>query len=312
MAAAEQKIGKTNIASQAETYFAQHGLEGIPGVRTPEEGKAKIREVILRQGATAAATEQAKQFVTELFAQEPVSQENLVTLAKQKGIVIRTTTPFAATYGPEEFSVPPEFTKAAFKLNADSPFSKPIVGEDAVYVIGLAKQLPSAIMPLDQIRARVVQDLQNREAAMKAQSAGTNFYYNAAVQLAAGKTFAQAAVAAGQAPQVLTPFSLSSQDVPELGDRAELNQLKQAAFTTAAGHLSNFFPTAEGGFVLFVQSLLPVDEAKKISDLPQFLLQLRRGRENEAFNLWLQTEANRELRDTPVYNEMAGGKAPAK
>ena len=100
--------------------------------------------------------------------------------------------------------------------------------------------------------------------------------------------------------------------MPELGDRAEIGQLKQAAFTTQAGHLSNFFPTADGGFVLFVQSQLPVDEAKKISELPQFLSQMRRGRENEAFNLWLQTEANRELRNTPVYQELAGGKSPAQ
>jgi len=194
-------------------------------------------------------------------------------------------------------------------LNADSPFSKPIAGAEAVYVIGLARQLPSAIQPLDQIHARVVQDYQNREAALKARSAGTNFYYNAAVQLAAGKTFAQAAVAAGQSPLALKPFSLSSQDVPEAEGRAEAGQLKQAAFTTQAGHMSQFMPTEDGGFVLFVQSFLPVDEAVKNVELPKFLAQVRRSRENEAFNLWLQAEANRELRNTPVYNELAGGKS---
>jgi hypothetical protein len=100
--------------------------------------------------------------------------------------------------------------------------------------------------------------------------------------------------------------------VPEAGDRAELRLLKQAAFTTQPGHLSNFFPTADGGFVLFVQSLLPVDETKKNAELPQFSSQVRRGRENEAFNLWLQTEANHELLNTPLRNEMAGGKSPAR
>src|ERR1039458_3697555 len=45
-AAAEQKIGKTNLTSQAEAYFAQHGLEAVPGAKTPEEAKAKIRDVI--------------------------------------------------------------------------------------------------------------------------------------------------------------------------------------------------------------------------------------------------------------------------
>lgn len=311
LAAAEQKLGRTNINNQAETYFAEHGLEAVPDAKTPEQAKAKIRELILRQGAAAAAAEQAKQFVTELFAMDPVSPENLVTLARQKGLAVHTTAPFDATEGPEEFSAPPEFTKIAFKLNADSPFSKPIPGAQAVYVIGLARQLPSAIPPLDQIHARVVEDYQNREAALKAQAAGTNFYYQASLQMAAGKTFAQAAIAAGHAPEALTPFSLSSQEVPEAGDRAELNELKQAAFTTQPGHLSKFFPTADGGFILFVQSLLPVDEAKKTADLPQFISQVRRARENEAFNLWLQAEANRELRDTPLRDEMAGGKTPA-
>jgi hypothetical protein len=309
-AAAEQKIGKTNLTTQAEAYFAQHGLEAVPGAKTPEEAKAKIRDVILRQGASAAAVEQAKQFVTELFAMDPVVPENLVTLAKKKGLTLRTTAPFAAADGPEEFSAPAEFTKIAFKLNADSPFSKPMAGADAVYVIGLAKQLPSAIPPLDQIHARVVENFQNHEAALKAQTAGTNFYYTAAVQMAAGKTFAQAAIAAGHAPLALSPFSLSSQEVPEAGDHAEINQLKQAAFTTQPGHLSKFFPTADGGFVLFVQSLLPVDESKKISDLPLFLSQVRRSRESEAFNIWLQTEANREL--SGILKELADRSGGAK
>jgi hypothetical protein len=158
----------------------------------------------------------------------------------------------------------------------------------------------------------VTQDYQNHEAAQLAQRAGTKFYATATNQMAAGKTFAQATVTAGHAPEVLTPFSLSSPEVPEAGDRAELNQLKQAAFTTQPGRISSFFPTTEGGFILFVQSLLPVDEGKKNTELPQFLSQVRRGRQNEAFNLWLQTEANRELRSTPVYNEANAGKAPAQ
>ncbi len=312
LAAAELKLGKTNITSQAEAEYAQHGAEAVPDAKTPEEAKAKIGELIVRQAATVAAAEQAKQFVNELFAMDPVSPENLVTLARQKGLAIHTTAPFSDTLGPEEFLAPAEFTKIAFKLNTNSPFSNLILGSDAIYVIGLAKQLPSAIQPLDEIHARVVQDFQNYEAALKARSAGTNFYYNAAVQMAAGKTFAQAAVAAGQMPQALPPFSLSSQDVPGLGNRAALDEIKQAAFNTSVGHMSSFFPTADGGLVLFVQSLMPADEAKKTTELPQFLSQMRRGRENEAFNLWLQSEANRELRNTPVYNEMAGGQAAAK
>jgi hypothetical protein len=57
---------------------------------------------------------------------------------------------------------------------------------------------------------------------------------------------------------------------------------------------------------LFVKAMQPMDMAKKTAELPQFLNQVRRGRQNEAFNAWLQSEANRELRNTPVYSEIAG------
>jgi hypothetical protein len=310
-AAAEAKLGPTNLANQVESIYVQHAAEIAPDAKTPAEAKAKIRDLVLRQAAGAAAGIEAKEFVTELFAMDPVSPENLVTLARKKGLTLRTTAPFSEALGPEDVAAPAEFTKIAFKLNADSPFSKPISGANAIYVIGLANQVPSSIPSLDEIRARVVRDFENHEAASKAQAAGTNFYYSAAVQVAAGKTFAQAAIAAGQSPEVLPSFSLSSSDLPELAGRAELGQLKQAAFTTPVGHLSRFVATADGGFVLLVQSLLPVDESKRNAELPQFIAQVRRARQGEAFNLWLQGEANREFRNTPLYQEMTSDPASA-
>jgi hypothetical protein len=49
------------------------------------------------------------------------------------------------------------------------------------------------------------------------------------------------------------------------------------------------------------------------SELPQVTENLRRERQNEAFQSWLGAEANRELRDTPVYaQQAAGGAAPAQ
>jgi hypothetical protein len=109
---------------------------------------------------------------------------------------------------------------------------------------------------------------------------------------------------------LLPPFSLNTSDLPELENRATINQLKQAAFTTDPGHISKFVPTSEGGFILFVQQLLPVDEAKKNAALPQFMAQVRRSRQSEAFNVWLQTEANRELTDTPLFKQANAGAAP--
>jgi hypothetical protein len=316
-AAAEQKIGRTNLTAQVEAVFRQHGMEAVPGAKTSDEAKLKIREALIQQAAAIEAHQQANAFATELFALEPVKAGNFATFAQAKKVALHTTEPFDANMGPEEIGASSAFAKEAFKLSEEVPFAGPVAvpganAPEAYYVIGLATQLPSAIPPLEQIRARVTQNYQLYEAALLAQRAGTNFFANAVGQVAAGKTFAQAAVAAGLSPQILSPFSLSSQEVPEAADRADLGQLKRAAFTTAPGHVANFIPTQDGGFVLFVQSLLPVDLAKKNADMAQFANQIRRGRQNEAFNLWLEMEANHELRTTPVFEEPAKDKTPAR
>jgi len=311
LAAAEQTIGKTNLANQVEAEYQQHGLAAVPEAKTPEEAKAKLREVLLRRGAAAMAMKAARDFVNPLFAMDPVKPENLVWLAKSNGLAVHTTAPFSEAEGPAEIAAPTELVDAAFKLNADSPFSKPLPGAEAVYVIGLAKLYPSTVPPLSEIQSQVVADYKYFEGAAKARAACTNFFVAATTQTSVGKTFAQAAQAAGKTPLVLQPFSLSSQEVPETEGLADVRQLKNAAFTTRPGHVSAVEPTSDGGFVLFVQSLLPVDEAARTKDLPVFLAQMRRNRQMEAFNLWLQAEANRELRNTPVYSEMAGGKSSA-
>lgn len=295
LAQSKAEWAKTNFEETVSSVYAQYGATEFASYKTPEEAKVKIREVLIHNRALTAAAQQARDFVTPLFAMEPVKPENLAALAKQMGLTVHTTAPFSAAYGPEEFMAPPAFAKTAFQLNADSPYSQALQGQDAVYVIALAKQVPSAIPPLEQIRSRVTQDFQEREALALAQREGTNFHAKASAQLAAGNSFPKSSVAAGHAPLELAPFSLSSAEIPGFNGRTEVGQLKQAAFTTPAGRLSNFIPTDEGGFLLFVQALQPVDETKKVSELPQFLSQIRRARQNEAFNAWLQAEAGREL-----------------
>lgn len=311
LAQAKAEWEKTNFTEYVNAVYAQYGATEFPEAKTPDEAKAKIREALIHNRALSDARQAANEFASALFAVEPVKVENLAVLAKQKGLAVQLTAPFDANYGPEEFSAPPAFAKAAFQLSADVPFGGPIVGQNGVYVLALAKQLPSAIPPLDQIRARVTRDLQEQEAVALARRAGTNFYFALAVQMAAGKTFAQAAVASAQTPLVLPPFSLSTSELAEIGDHADIRQIKQAAFTTTAGHISNFVPTADGGFVLFVHEVMPIDEVKKAAAMPQFLGQIRRARQNEAFNVWLQAEANRELRDTPVFQKEAAAAAAA-
>ena len=305
LAQSKAEWAKTNFDERVNAAFQQYGMGEFPDAKTPDEAKAKIRELLIRQRALADARTQANDFATAVYAlvpknNEPPKPEILATVAKQKGLAVRLTAPFASLYGPEGFTAPADFTKKAFALAPDDPFAGPIVGPTTVYVIALDKQLPSEIPPLDEIRDRVTRDYRMAQATMFAQRAGTNFAPALAGQLMVGHNFASACIAAGLQPETLPPFSLSTQDLPELGNRASLAQLKFAASAMPAGHASNFEETEDGGFIVYVQSRLPVDQTAMSADLPQFTASLRRAREREAFDQWIQTEANRQLRNTPV------------
>ncbi|MGD0744203.1 MAG: SurA N-terminal domain-containing protein [Verrucomicrobiota bacterium] len=300
LAQAKAEWAKTNLEEVVEANYRQLGPDYFPDAKTPEAARAKLRDLIIRNRAHSDANQQANDFANALFTLEPAKPENLATVANQKGLTVHPTAPFASAYGPAEFDAPPEFTKAAFELTPDEPLAGPVAGPDAIYIIALVKQLPSEIPSLDQIRDRVAEDFRLQEATLLAQRAGTNFVHILTSQPGAGHTFASACVAAGLQPQALPPFSLSTRDLPELGTRAELDQIKQAVFSTPVGHASGFGETSDGGFVLYVQSRLPLDPAVMKAQMPQFIAQFRRAQQNEAFNEWLQIEASRELRNTPA------------
>jgi parvulin-like peptidyl-prolyl isomerase len=285
---------KTNLSDNVDAYLHKVG-ENYKGSKNATEARAKITEELVTARAQADARKAANELAAQAFAMDPVKPENLATVANQKGLILHQTAPFAKDTGPEDIAGAVNFTKAAFELTSDTPLAGPITDGDGVYVIALDKTLPSEIPSYDKIRFQVAMDYERRESTLLAQRAGMAFYQSLTNQIAAGHSFASVAVGAGYQAEVLPPFSISTQELPELGERASLGQIKQAAFTTAPGKPSGFVPTQDGGFILLVQSRLPVDQAKLTQDLPQFTQNLRRSREGEAFNQWLQAEASANL-----------------
>jgi hypothetical protein len=314
LAQAKAEWARTNLEENVNATFQRFGMGEFPDAKTPDEARAKIRESRIRERAYADARAQANEFATTLFSlipkdNEPPKPNLFADVAKQKGLTVRLTAPFASLYGPDEFAAPASFTKAAFALTSEDPFAGPILGPTSVYVIALGKQIPSEIPSLDQIRDRVTQDYRMVQATMIAQRTGTNFAPALAGQLMAGHSFASACIAAGLQPETLPPFSLSTQELPELGERLKLNDFLRIVANTPAGHASPFLETEDGGFIVYVQSRLPVDQTAMSANLPQFTARLRSARESEVFNQWIQTEGSRQLRNTPAFRQQAAAGA---
>ncbi|MDB6112206.1 MAG: hypothetical protein JWR69_3956 [Pedosphaera sp.] len=176
-------------------------------------------------------------------------------------------------------------------MSATEPFSGAIVGEDGVYVLALKKVVPSEQPPLKDVEAKVTEDYRRGMAGQLAYQAGKTFADGLTNGLPAGKSFAAVAAEAKAKTETLPPFSLSTRSLPaDLEERLSLGALKQAAFTTAVGKVSSFMPTREGGFALYVQSKLPLDEAQVKKEMPEFLAYVRQARQSDAFNQWFNQQ----------------------
>jgi hypothetical protein len=294
---------KTNLEESVEAAYRQVSPNQFPDAKTPEEVKAKIRDFLIQRRAFGDASVPAREFVATLFAMTPVTPENFAVVAKQKGLDVHLSEPFSEDSVGEVFPNAPDVGRAAFGLNADTPYSEAIAGADGIYIVSVAKQIPASVPPFDTIKDRVKHDCEMQMAIAMAREAGTNFYFSAMIQVAAGKTFADAAKAGHEQLVEIPPFSLSSTNIAGIGERADIGTMKEVAFGTPVGNVSPFTVTSHGGLVLFPKFITPPDPVTKASRLAGYESQLRRGRENEAFNMWLGAEANRAFRNITLNRE---------
>ena len=121
LAQARAEWARTNFDELVGTYFRQVG-ENYRNSKSPAEAKEKIREELIRDRAGNDARKDANVFANAVFNIDPAKPENLATVAKQRGLPVHVTAPFGGEFGPEEFTAPPGFTKAAFALTPDEPF----------------------------------------------------------------------------------------------------------------------------------------------------------------------------------------------
>lgn len=303
--AEKQFAALTNFNEMVEAVWRELGTNFFRNAHTPEDGRQRAREWMLRTNALTRAHVAANEFARAVFDLEPMHAENLEKVAREKGLTVRVSKPFARDFGPDELAVGPEFTRAAFALSAEEPLAGPFVGEDGVYVIALDRRLPSEIPALETIREVVTADYRFEEARKRAVSAAEKFLSAATNGLASGKTFAQVCREAKVTWQELPPFALSTQELPGVESLVTLTELKRAAFTTPPGQLHGLVTTRDGALALFVRERRRPDPERMKAELPAFIRAVRDTRQNEAFNDWFRKEAEKGLRETPLFQRPA-------
>ncbi len=294
----------TNLAELFENAVLKMGTNFPPGVKSPEEAKSKLIENEEKRIAGSSALKAAGDFDKALFETTPASAENIVKLAKQRGLTAQISMPFSQNEAPKGLDVGADFVRAAYSLTTAEPFCDPVPSSEAFYVISYHSQLPSEIPSLDSIRDRVAQDYQFIESAMLARKAAIDFEGSLSNAMAGGKSFSDACDKAGVKPTLLAPFSLSSTNrIPELAERANVDQFKRVVFATAPGQVTPMMPASDGAFMALVQAKLPLDEVEMASNLPAFTRSVHQVRRSEVFNEWFKREATKAFATVPYFQE---------
>lgn len=292
---ADKEMAKlTNLNQIVDAVYLRRGTNYFKGtnnqVLAETAAKEKIRQEIYNEHATIAARKKANTFASELFELKPQRADNLDKLAAGRGYTVKVTEPFDEIDGPAGLKVTAPFIRNSFALSDQEPFAPPVVTEDGVYVIALKKKLPSEYPPFEGVRGKVTADYRQSKAMDLARQAADAFNHNLTNSLAQGKTFTAVCLENKVTPVALLPFSMSSRDVPELGNRVNLNLLKTVAFGLVPGKASSFVATDDGGMFVFLRNRLPVDEPKMRKEMTEFIVSLRQYRQNQAFNEWFRKQ----------------------
>ncbi len=311
-AEADEQITKTitNMTEFLESVYNKRGGTNFYKELKPDEAKVKIKEEVRHNTALSFAVKKAAEFADPLLSVEGLKPEFISQVAATNKVTVKTTSPFTQSESPKEIKVSPRFNRAAFALTRETPFAGPLDEEDAVYVIGLNKNIPSENPPLDSIRDRVTVDYKFVEALNLARQAAGGLARGFSSNALAVADFPTAA-AAFKAEYIKAPrFSLTTRKLPEIDDRLRLGQLQQAAFATPTGKASEVVYTENGAFVMHVIDRIPVTAETMKRELPGFTNFLRQTRQNEAFNEWFRVEATRELADVEALKPKNSGAAP--
>ncbi|MGA3182006.1 MAG: SurA N-terminal domain-containing protein [Verrucomicrobiota bacterium] len=292
--------GMTNLDAQIEMNYESadpasfKDEAGAP--LTPEAAKAKIKESFKKQVAAKAAQTNVTDLTTRLFEghskEKPVSKEDMQSLAATNGLTVVTTEPFDAQNPPPDLALAPKAVAFLFQLEIGDPTDQYQIlpGTNGFYLVGLEKKYPSEDQPLESVRAKVTEDYRAEKAMELIKVAGANIESAVKNGLARGQSFEAICAAQGVKVETLTPFAAVTTSIPEMTDKQEFEYLVRIVYELPAGQSSPFAPTPSGGFLAYVKSRTPVEEAIVQRDIPTFLERFRKQRQDAAYQEWMMRE----------------------
>src|SRR5581483_4965155 len=159
-----------------------------------------------------------------------------------------------------QLKVDRQLATAAFKLSQQEPTSDPIQVADGFYILHLTGITEVRPLTLEEAKPKIVETIKKSKAKELMSTKAAEV-----VQQLRGQPLEAAVQKTGGKVEKLPPFSIIEEEKPEQQNKeakknepADLPAIKQLVAFLNPGDVSDFFPTAEGGFVAILEKREPL------------------------------------------------------
>ncbi len=224
--------------------------------------------------------DQASDFAVALTEKDAT----LEVVAGKFGKTVSESPEFTLTNPPADLDSSSAVATAAFKLTREQPNSAPITTQKGYYVLQLADIVAPHPLTFDEAKAKLETDLKAERTQEALQLKVASVRAQIAEGLKAGKTFAEAATAAGVTAEKVPTFSLVQ---PGNLEKPEAMLLVRASRDLKDGQLSDPIPFGGGSLIAHVDKRLPVDDSAFENERAKLMEEIASYRSESAFEVWL-------------------------
>jgi parvulin-like peptidyl-prolyl isomerase len=264
------------------------------GLKTDELRKVKVAAFVLPatdkslQGSARAEALQKLEKAAENFSIAMTDKgAKFDEVAAKAGVKVQETPDFSEAKPPAEFESAPEVVDAIFKkLSKAQPNSDALNTNSGYYVIQLEGITPGRQLTFEEAKGRLTDELKHERAQEAMSLKAAEIRNKIASETKAGKSFADAAQAAGVKPETFPAFN--AEDGSKYADLPDAAAIMGNAGTLNVGETSALIPTEKGGVIIHLDRREPIDEAKFKSEKPFVAEAVANRRATELFQEWMK------------------------
>ncbi len=254
-------------------------VKAVAFALTEEEQALEGRD---RGSALQKAMEKAGEFVVAMTEKDAT----LDSVAAKLGAKVVETPEFSRGAPPKELGESSAATAAAFdKLTKEQPISDPVGSEkrDGYYVMQLAGVAEPRQQTLDEVKDKLIEALKRERTSEKTNAKASEVRAKIDTEIKAGKSFEEAAKAAGVTAEMLPAFSMAE---PPKGNEPGIREIQRAQAELSEGALSEVLTIRGGRIVFRVEKRLPIDEAAFEKEKASLAKRFTGFQAENAFRMW--------------------------